>query len=334
VGIPSATTEGNREDFLSHSTGVIVPGFTPERVLPTLKAKAVSWLAEHFQNSPDKPFFLYLALNAPHLPVVPSAEFRGRSKAGLYGDYVMETDDAVGSIMETLRMFGALENTIVILTSDNGGLWNAWDPVDPDDVEAYKPTPRGLYNRKYGHQSNAELRGTKADIWEGGHRIPLVVQWPTVLKPGVTETPVELTDLFATIADAMSVPLPADAAPDSFSFFQVLLHPRHGKSNRPFLVHHSGNGYFSVTEGIWKYEEIRGSGGFSTPHLVKPKPGEATGQLYNMRADIEETKNLFSSQPDRVAHFQKLLEEIKHSHSLRVDMVKAAPKPDAASMGK
>lgn len=231
----------------------------------------------------------------------------------------MEVDDFVGTVVDRLRQHDALDNTIVVFTSDNGGLWSAWDPVEADDVANYRPSARGEYTRSFGHQSNGELRGTKADIWEGGHRIPLIVQWPQRVRPGVTETQVELTDLFATIADILAAPLPDHAAPDSFSFYSVLLQPDTGRTARPFLVHHSIDGMFAITEGDWKFEERRGSGGFSRLEVVVPKPGEATGQLYNVRTDIRETQNLFLSQPQRVAHFDELLDRVKKSQSVRLE---------------
>ena len=125
------------------------------------------------EKNKENPFFLYLPLNSPHLPVAPSAPFRGKSGAGDYGDFVMETDDCVDAVLQTLDEIDQAKNTLVVFTSDNGGLWHQWQPVDKDDVKYYRPTPRAKYTYQFGHQSNAHLRGTKADIWEGGHRVPL-----------------------------------------------------------------------------------------------------------------------------------------------------------------
>ncbi len=316
LGSPTIAPE-HRELFLSGGRGVANPDFKLDAVLPTLKSRIVAWIGEHAGRTVANPFFLYVPLNSPHLPVVPSAEFVGKSGAGAYADFVMETDDCVGAIVEALRRAGALENTLVAFTSDNGGLWHEWTPAEADDVRGYKPTPRGQFNREHGHQSNGPLRGTKADIFEGGHRVPLIVHWLERVKPGiVSPAAVELTDLFATIAEAAGVALPPGAAPDSFSFFGALM----GTSvptTRPFLVHHSLHGVFALREGNWKYVEARGSGGFSSPKFVKPGAGESAGQLYNMERDWQETKNVATLEPDRVAHFETLLQRIKSGTGLR-----------------
>ncbi len=306
-----------RELALSHGPGLIDPGFKMDEVLPTMKTRAMRWLTEQHQRAPEQPFFLYLPLTSPHLPVVPSAPFLGKSGAGIYGDFVLETDDFVGSVTETLRKLGRLENTLIIFSSDNGGLWHQWDPVEPDDVANYTPTPRGEFTRKLGHQSNAALRGTKADIWEGGHRVPLIVHWPRRIKPSVAAEPVELTDVFGTVAEAAGVPLPAGAAEDSFSFLPVMTEPGRGKSTRPFLVHHSIRGTFAVREGDWVYIESRGSGGFSRLPVVEAKSGEATGQLYDLGRDLAQTKNRFLEEPARVSHFQTLLKTARAGAGLR-----------------
>lgn len=303
--------------LVSFARGVAAEGFAADRVLPTLKARAVGWIAEHYQTEPQKPFFMYLALNSPHLSVVPSAEFLGKSGAGAYGDYVMETDDAVGAVVSTLQIFGALENTLVIVTSDNGSLFHSWLPRESDDVASYKPTDRGLYAREHGHEGNADLRGTKADIWEGGHRVPLIFSWPHTLQQGVSAVPVELTDLFATIADVCGATLPEGAGPDSFSLYPILTDLGAKRYDRPFLVHHSYEGMFSLRQQDWKYVEHRGSGGFSSPRLVTPQPGEPGGQLYDMQTDWYETKNLYLSDPERVKHFERLLVAAQASHGLR-----------------
>lgn len=316
VGASTIAPE-HRELFLSAGRGVAAPDFKLDAVLPTLKARIVAWIGEQARTRAGQPFFLYLPLNSPHLPVVPSAAFAGKSGAGAYADFVMETDDCVSGIVEALRQAGTLDNTLLVFTSDNGGLWHAWDPVETDDVRSYKPTPRGQFNREHGHQSNGPLRGTKADIFEGGHRVPLIVSWPARIKPGaVSAVPVELTDLFATIAEATGSKLPAGAAPDSFSFLGALTGAG-VPTTRPFLVHHSIRGVFAVREGDWKYAEERGSGGFSSPNAVKPAAGEATAQLYNLARDPQETRNVFADEPARVAHFEQLLAAVKRGSGLR-----------------
>jgi arylsulfatase A len=309
----------SRDLHMTMGGGVATPGFAADQVLPTLKTKTAEWIARHRSESPAQPFLIYAPLTSPHLPVAPSAAFRGKSQAGAYGDFVMETDDYVGAVVAALRTAGALDDTIIIFTSDNGGLWHQWEPKETDDLAHYQPTPRAKANLAHGHRSNAQLRGTKADIWEGGHRVPFLVSWPARAKPGVAALPVELTDVFATLADIAGAALPAAAAPDSFSFLPALRDPAVAKNTRPFLVHHSIRGVFALREGPWKFVETRGSGGFSAPKQITPKAGEAAGQLYHLADDPAETKNLHAAERARVRHFGALLEKLRAGESLRHD---------------
>jgi arylsulfatase A-like enzyme len=316
VGNLTRRMPDKNEIYLSVARGLWADGFELNQVMPTLKAKTTGWIEEQHRRDPEQPFFLYLPLTGPHLPVVPSEAFAEKSPAGPYGDFLMEVDDYIGAVMDTINRIGAQENTIVIFTSDNGGLYHLWSPQEMDDLAGYRPTPRALALDKFGHHSNGRLRGTKADIYEGGHRVPLIVHWPAGVKRSVTDAPVELTDLFATIADITGAVLPAGVAPDSFSFRPVLAQAG-DRAARPFLVHHSLEGTFAVREGDWKYVESRGSGGFSIPRSIPVGAGEAAGQLYNLKEDGQETKNLYLAEPARVRHFEELLREIKSTDSLR-----------------
>lgn len=311
--------ERSEEIGFTWDEGLISSDFEMTRVLPELKRRTVEWIETHAKKSPGQPFFLYLPLNSPHLPIVPSKEFQGRSGKGIYGDFVLETDDFVGAVFSALQRSGADENTLVVFTSDNGGLWHAWDPVEDDDVKNYQPNPRGKYNRDHGHQSNGSLRGTKADIWEGGHRVPFIVRWPKTVAPGSrTDVAVEVTDLFATIVDAAGLALPANAAPDSFSFLPALTRGDGSTLPRPFLVHHSIWAYFAIREGDWKYVEGRGSGGFGRrPRIEVEASDPVKGQLYNLKVDRAETQNVYLQNPERVAHFNKLMEQLRAGNSTR-----------------
>jgi len=208
--VPNSTTPDNKTDlFRTQTEGASHSDFRIEDVLPTLKRRTIGKVDEHFSQNRGQPLFLYLPLNSPHLPVAPSREFAGKSQAGHYGDFVVETDDFVGGVMDAFAKHNALQNTLIVFTSDNGGLWHTWTPQEADDVASYKPTPRGMYTSGFDHHSNASLRGTKADIYEGGHRVPFLVHWPAVISTcRVVNEPVELTDVFATIADVTSQKLP------------------------------------------------------------------------------------------------------------------------------
>ncbi len=309
---PDTSVETTRELFISQTAGRAHSDFSLFEVLGTLKQRTIQWIEEHEAKNDEQPFFLYLPLNSPHLPVSPSSKFDGTSEAGTYGDFVVETDDYVGGVIDALETAGELENSLVLFTSDNGGLWHQWEPQEADDLEEYKPSDRAKYTAQFGHHSNAHLRGTKADIWEGGHRVPFLVHWPETVEAGtVSDEPVELTDVFATVAEIFGEEPSAETAPDSFSFLPALKGKRLEKPVRPYLVHHSLRGMFAIRKDGWKLVEKRGSGGFSTPKWPTRQPTRGPeGQLYHIEEDVQETKNLWDEEPERTAELKKLLEEI------------------------
>jgi arylsulfatase A len=271
--------------------GAIAPNFKHEAVLPTLSERAVSFIG---QQSTEKPFFLYLPLTAPHTPWMPTAEFRGKTGVDYYGDFVAQVDDTVGRVLKALEESGLTGNTLVIFTSDNGAHWL------PEDIA------------KWGHRANGNLRGQKADIWEGGHRIPLIVRWPGAIKPGSrSDQLVCLTDLMATIASLTGAALLEDAGEDSLDFSSVLLGHKSRTGLRDTIVHHSADGTFAIRQGHWKLAMALGSRGFSLPKEELPKAGEAEGQLYNLRDDPQEEHNLWLREPKIVARLTALLEKLK-----------------------
>ncbi|NOZ40859.1 MAG: arylsulfatase [Planctomycetes bacterium] len=270
--------------------GPAAPGFHPVEVLPTLADKAVDWITS---QSVDQPFFLYFPLSAPHKPWVPATEFAGRSQAGYYGDFVAQVDSVVGRVMDVLDEHGLSDNTLLIFTSDNGAQWVATDI------------------KQYNHRANLRLRGQKADIWEGGHRVPFVARLPRLAAPGSTcDQTICLTDLMATAAALTKAELPHDAAEDSFSFLTLL----QGKpeSTRKTTVHHSLRGTFAIRAGRWKLIEGNlGSGGFSHPNTVEPEPDGPQGQLYDLVADPREETNLYAQKPEVVARLSAELKQIR-----------------------
>ena len=278
--------------------GAIAPNFKHEAVLPALTERAVSFIGK---QSAEKPFFLYLPLTAPHTPWMPTAEFRGKTGVDYYGDFVAQVDDTVGRVLKALEESGLTGNTLVIFTSDNGAHWL------PEDIA------------KWGHRANGNLRGQKADIWEGGHRIPLIVRWPGEIKPGSrSDQLVCLTDLMATIASLTGTALLEDAGEDSLDFSSVLLGHKSKAGLRDTIVHHSADGTFAIRQGHWKLAMALGSRGFSLPKEEVPKAGEAEGQLYNLRDDPQEQHNLWLREPKIVARLTALLEKLKadgHSRS-------------------
>src|SRR5262245_45513541 len=271
--------------------GAIAPGFKHEAVLPMLTEKAIAFIEK---QSSDKAFFLYLPLSAPHTPWMPMAGFRGKSGADYYGDFVAQVDDTVGRVLKALDESDLAGNTLIFFTSDNGAHWL------PEDIA------------KWGHHANGNLRGQKADIWEGGHRVPLIVRWPKNIKAGSrSEQLVCLTDFMATIAAATGSPMLPDSGEDSLDFLPVLLGRKSGMALRNTIVHHSSDGTFAIRQGHWKLAMALGSRGFSLPKEETPKAGEAEGQLYNLRDDPQEQHNLWLREPKTVARLKALLERIQ-----------------------
>ncbi len=271
--------------------GAIAPHFQHADVLPKLTEEAVRFI----QKRPnDQPFFLYFALTAPHTPWMPTPEFRGKSGAGYYGDFVAQVDAVVGRVVQALADAHLADNTILFFTSDNGAHWL------PEDIA------------KWNHRANDGWRGQKADIWDGGHRVPFLVRWPGKIKAGSTSPElICLTDFLATTAAIIGAKLPADAGEDSFDIAPVFLGTNHDKAIHQAIVHHSSDGTFGIRQGPWKLAMALGSHGFSLPKDIPPKPGEAQGQLYNLDEDPEEKNNLWLHKPDVVNRLTALLQQYK-----------------------
>jgi arylsulfatase A len=294
--IPDAGSKSPRGVFWRE--GLRAEHFEIPQVLPTLTAKCESVIAERAQHK-DQPFFLYFALPSPHTPWVPLPEFKGKSGAGDYGDYVAEVDAMVGRVLDAVHAAGLDDNTIVMLTSDNGADWK------PGDIELYP------------HRANADWRGEKADIWEAGHRIPFVARWPGHVPAGkVNHETASLTDLMATLASLLKISLPEDAGEDSFNIAPLLLNQKHA-TVRKTIIDHSIDGMFTIREGDWKLELGLGSGGFSEPRAVTPVPGGVKGQLYNLASDPHEVYNVYEQHPDIVSRLTNLLEQCKASGRTR-----------------
>jgi arylsulfatase A len=249
-------------------------------MLPRLRRKAVEYI--HSRKDSGQPFFLYLPLGSPHTPIVPSPEWIGRSGLGKYGDFVMQTDDALAAVMEALESAGLADKTLLIYTSDNGCSKEA-------GIEKLAAK---------GHKVSAGLRGSKADIWDGGHRVPFIARWPSVIQPGsVSNELICLVDFFATAAEIVASPPPANSCEDSVSFLPALK-GQPAKSSRGGVIHHSISGHFAYRQGPWKLALARGSGGWTQPTEAKTPKNAPPAQLYHMERDIGETANLFESKPD------------------------------------
>ncbi|MDT8300533.1 MAG: sulfatase-like hydrolase/transferase [Sedimentisphaerales bacterium] len=287
--------------------GAIAPGFKHVEVLPKLTEKAVKYIDDHANTSPDKPFFMYFPLSAPHCPIAPADFVKGRSKAGGYGDFVVEVDWTVGQVIDALKRNGLTGNTLIIVTSDNGSPGRTKVKRDPYSIIEV-----------YGHYPNGDLRGVKADAWDGGHREPFIARWPGRIPAGTTNDEIIcLTDLMATCAAIVGAQLPDNAAEDSFNILPALSGQKLNKPIRDAIVHHTLSGMFAIRQGKWKLILGLGSGGFTKPQKIEPKPAGPKGQLYNLEDDLTESNNLWSKHPEIVDRLTKLLEKYKEQGRTR-----------------
>ena len=270
--------------------GLIGDDFKPEEVLTKTTEKIESLIDDYAKD--DDPFFIYFPLPAPHTPILPADEFIGKSGTNEYGDFCLHVDDTVGRVMKALERNGLTDNTIVIFTSDNG-----CSPAANFDELA-----------ECGHNPSYIFRGHKADIYEGGHRIPFLMRWPETIKADSKSSQTFcLTDLMATMAEITGYELPDNAAEDSVSNLSIWK----GTATEPVreaTVHHSINGSFSIRKGNWKLEMCPGSGGWSYPRPGTDDMSDLPPiQLYNLASDIGERQNVQDDNPEVVEELKSLL---------------------------
>jgi len=288
--VPTKTTV-NTGDQSWWREGLTSDDFDHGQVLPDITKKTVSFIEENAGN--EQPFFVYMPLPAPHTPILPTDQFKGKS--GLenpYGDFVIMVDWVVGQVMNTLEVKGVAENTILVFTCDNGC------------------SPQANFEQldSKGHDPSYVFRGHKADIYEGGHRVPFVVRWPAKVQPGISNQLVCTADFFASVADVIGKEIPDNVAEDSFSFLPAL----EGKNgDRKSIVHHSINGSFAYRKGDWKMIFCPGSGGWSYPRpnadVIDDLPAV---QLYNLKNDAAEENNLQDDKKELLEQYRSELATI------------------------
>jgi arylsulfatase A-like enzyme len=301
VGIPSVPNWP-----VQNRPGPMLPGWNWVNVLPDCAARAVRTIEEAAKQSSQKPFFLYFALTSPHYPVVPDPEFRGKSGAADFGDFVVQTDAVVGQVLEALQRTGVSDNTFVIFTSDNG----------PEVVEI-RP---GAYDRlkESGHASMGKLRGCKRDLWEGGHRVPFIARWPGQIPAGkASDETICHVDFIATIAAILGANLPDNAAEDSYNILPALRGEKLSQSIRPATVHHAASGKFAIRQGDWVLldaptgDDNGGPQRRGEPQWFKDQrgyqPHDQPGELYNLAKDLVQRDNLYAQQPEKVRELKELL---------------------------
>lgn len=275
--------------------GPAAPSFESVQVLPTFARKSVEWI----EARKDRPFLLYLALNSPHTPLARTKEWKGKSGLGDYGDWVMQTDAVVGEVLQALETAGVAENTLVILTSDNGPAAYVGTSVSEDPRDSHEGGMAVKKIEAQGHFPSGPLRGYKGEVFEGGHRVPFIARWPKVVRAGsVCDQLVAQADLMATIAEITGFKLPDNAGEDSFSLLPLL--KGGNKPIRESAVSTSGGGIPAVRQGSWVF----------LPQPTQDRSQSQPMQLYNLADDLGETKNRAASMPAKVAEMQALLKKL------------------------
>jgi len=291
ASFPLRQVQGNNDKQKLIRAGVAGKNFEHIDVLPRLSTEAVRYIAS--QKPDSKPFFLYLAFTAPHTPILPTPEFAGATRTTGYGDFCTQVDAAVKNVLAALDAKGLAENTLVIFATDNG----------------CSPAVDFKALLKFHHDPNLGYRGAKADIYEGGHRVPFIVRWPAghVLANHVSDEIMYQGDVFATLADILGVKIPDNAAEDSVSILPALTQEKLATPIHEAIVNHSNNGSFAIRQGPWKLCLTPDSGGWSNPRPAHAPAGSPPFQLYNLDQDPAEKTNLYAAHPEIVQRLGKLL---------------------------
>jgi arylsulfatase A-like enzyme len=299
TSVPDHTTAGNNilygqpgYDGSMWREGQTGSDFEHSKCLPEMTSHAIRFIEE---NAPsESPYFLYLALPAPHTPILPAREFQGKSGLNQYADFVMMVDSEAGKVLDAVDRSGEKNNTIIVFTSDNGCA--PW--ADFENLLAKAHNPSYIY------------RGMKSDLFDGGHRIPCFVQWPArIKKPHKVYQTVCLTDFMRTFAEITGYKLADNEAEDSYNILPVILNPEYERIIREATVSHSINGSFTIRQGDWKLLVAAGSGGWSYPKPGKEEAGLPTVQLYNLKTDPAEKINLQAQNPEIVNKMTALLKK-------------------------
>lgn len=284
TALPNHTIEPQKGLRLMHG-GVAGADFDPQDCLPNIIRHSISYLNQ--QKESKKPFFLYLPITAPHTPVLPADEYKGATGIGDYGDFVVMIDDMIRQIVATLEANNQLDSTLIVFTSDNG----CAPYIGVKEME------------KQGHFPSYIYRGYKTDIYEGGHRIPLIVSWKGKLTKGTNNSLVSLTDFYATFAQMVDHPLENEEAVDSYSIWPILTKQK--SAVRKDLIYESGQGYLSLRTPRMKLVFTGGSGGWSYPNKPEDLAKLPPIQLFDLVKDPSEKKNIIHSK-----HYKNEIKEM------------------------
>jgi arylsulfatase A-like enzyme len=303
VGLRSAQMKpAGKSPYGRDYMGIDAPQRVDETVMDVLTDRAVEWIGK---QKGEAPFFLYFTPVAVHQPVTPSAKTKGTSSAGAYGDWIHELDNSVSRILQALDDGRLAQNTLVIFTSDNGGV-----------LQTEGERPEAVANRA-GLHVNGEWRGGKHGVYQGGYRVPFLARWPGKTAKGTLcgET-INLVDILATVAEVAGKPLPASgAAEDSFSFLPALLGKKGKKPVRDSMITHSADGVFAIRQGPWKF--VEGKPAKPANRVPAARKGELTAQLYNLKDDPGERRNLYGERPEVATRLGALLAAAREKGSTR-----------------
>jgi len=278
--------------------GPKVAGWNPYTILPTLTKRTLEWINK---QDNEKPFFLYFALPSPHAPIIPNDEFDGKSEAGAYGDFVVQTDWVVGQVLSSLKENGLEDNTIIVFSSDNGPEAYAWKRAE-----------------NFEHFSMGDFRGLKRDVWEGGHHVPFIIKWPGEIEPGsVSNEVISQVDLMATFAKIAGIELTDHAAPDSYNILPILKGEKHGSPYREATVHNTFKDKWGIRKGNWLYIDSPSGGHREPPESYKKLKRyvdfNTEGILFNMKEDPEQRVNLYEKYPEMIHELELLLQKYRES---------------------
>lgn len=283
--------------------GFDAPQRVNKDVMGDLTDRSVDWLK---QQDADTPFFLYFASVAVHRPTTPSDYMRGISDCGPYGDFIQDVDLCVGRIIEALKYLNLYENTIIIFSSDNGGVIPSNTPEAPESVAI-----------EYGLEINGKLKGRKHTIWEGGTNVPFIVSWPGKVEGGsVSDDLLNLMDIFATVADISGDGLSdnKEVAPDSYSFYPSLMKKKNDNP-RLSMITADSKGMHAIRRGDWKYIDNTPPEGF--PKNRMNQYNNAVPQLYNLADDPGEQVDLYAKYPEKASELLDELNQIRAASSTR-----------------
>lgn len=303
VGIPTTwrpkNTPTSPDQLYGGESGLMVEGWKDKNVGPEITRRAQRFMIKTHRENPNKPFFMYYASPLPHMPCVPAQFSKGASKAGVRGDVVSQLDWTIGQIISTLKQLGIEGNTLIMVTSDNGAVKNSDEGKD------------------FGHKSCGDFRDYKGQIYEGGHRVPLIAKWPGNIKPDtISDEVICLTDLMHTCAAVVGAKLPNDSGQDSYNILPVLLGRPYNKPLREATMHMDWALRFSIRQGDWKLvklapDEIAWDHAVNYLKEYKNQDYNTPPELYNLVDDPAETTNLAKKHPEIVKRLNNLIEKYK-----------------------